>query len=269
MADREIIAGNKLKKVNEGDFDFYEFERLMEKAYLDRVRPTAERQKKTFAPSSIGYGQGTCPRYWHMAFHGVEFTDKTDAQGMANMMNGTSAHKRLDELLQETGILVESETEMRMEDPPVFGYIDAIVEIDGIRAVGEIKTTRTESFVVRKNTGYPIYYHLYQILLYMKAKELTNGFLFYEDKNSQEFLVIPIRWNDHYAKVLDEALDWLRAVYKNYEESESITDNIPARPWTAKNINCQRCPLFEACWDKDMPDGDKATSLKPMKVYKP
>ena len=29
-------------------------------------------QKKTFAPSTIAYGHGECPRYWYLAFDGQD-----------------------------------------------------------------------------------------------------------------------------------------------------------------------------------------------------
>ncbi len=35
--------------------------------------------KKTFAPSTIAFSHGECPRYWYLAFEGAVFTDNADA----------------------------------------------------------------------------------------------------------------------------------------------------------------------------------------------
>ena len=34
--------------------------------------------KKTFAPSTIVYGHGECPRYWYLAFEGGTFEDNVN-----------------------------------------------------------------------------------------------------------------------------------------------------------------------------------------------
>ena len=42
-------------------------------------RVSRHTQKKTFAPSTVAYGHGECPRYWYIAFDGAEFSDNADA----------------------------------------------------------------------------------------------------------------------------------------------------------------------------------------------
>jgi hypothetical protein len=36
-------------------------------------------QKKSFAPSTIAFSHGECPRYWYLAFEGANFVDNADA----------------------------------------------------------------------------------------------------------------------------------------------------------------------------------------------
>ena len=66
--------------------------------------------KKTFAPSTIAYSHGECPRYWYLAFEGANFTDNADAYGGANMTAGTKSHERIQEAMGNVpGLLVDSE----------------------------------------------------------------------------------------------------------------------------------------------------------------
>lgn len=76
---RAIIKGLKHKRESSG-FDVDRLSQIIEEAYV-RVgksgHPDGFKTKKTFAPSSIAYGHGTCPRYWYLAFSGAEFVDST------------------------------------------------------------------------------------------------------------------------------------------------------------------------------------------------
>ena len=76
---------------------------MIDDAYNARRRPKRDMQKKTFSPSTIGYGHGNCPRYWFIAFSGEEFDEKFDATAIANMLNGTYAHERLQKIIAESG----------------------------------------------------------------------------------------------------------------------------------------------------------------------
>ena len=273
---REIIASLKFKREVSTGFTAAALEAAIEKGYLMNVREDEHKTKKTFAPSSIGYGHGTCPRYWYLAFSGAPFVETTDALGVANMMNGSAAHDRLEKIIEQAGVLVSKEIKMELKDPPVFGFIDVMVRINGEVVVGELKTTRQEAFLFRQHSHKPSGNHLYQILIYMHATGKDKGFLFYENKNDQTFLIIPVFMNEKNKVILDEALEWLRLVRKNWEsihpdgdiEREPVDPdlNLPKRPWTRRNKICRECPLFEHCWEVK-PDGN--VLIEPMAVVKP
>ena len=270
---REISAGLNLKKVREGDFDYQKMERIIEEEYLKRNREVKYKRKESFSPSSIGYGAGTCARRWYLSFSGAEFDDSADAVGIANMENGSAFHDRIQKLFTDAGIMAEEEKELVVEDPPIRGFIDAIAEIDGIRAVGEFKSTRDESFIHRRYSGNPMAYHLYQVLIYMYFEKIDQGFLFYENKNDQTFLTIPIRMNDYTRKIIEDAIEWMREVRENWKNDVTDEDedgnpvvsyeNLPTRPWTRRNKNCKQCPVFNECWE-NRPDGE--VELPPMEV---
>ena len=102
---REIIANLKFQKMSDPDgFDIAAFAKMYEEAVLSEKRPDAFTQKKTFSPSSIGYGNGNCPRYWFIAFTGAEFENETDAMGVSNMDNGTYVHDRIQKNFAKTAV---------------------------------------------------------------------------------------------------------------------------------------------------------------------
>lgn len=220
---------------------------VIELGYIKNVKSDDFKQKHTFSPSSIGYGHGTCPRYWFYALNGANFQDTVNARGVANMSYGTSAHERIQKIFKESGILVSEEEEILLSDPPIRGFIDLVIDVDGEIAPGEIKTARQESWEIRLSSGKPIDYHLVQILIYMYAKQSKKGFFLYENKNTQEILLIEVELTEKNQELLDRILNWLRKVYANYE-----ADVLPERPFTKKSKQCKFCPLSDTCWkDKD------------------
>lgn len=288
-AKREIAVGLNLRKINSYDFDYQKFDRLIEQAYLARNRGVSHKRKRSFAPSSIGYGSATCGRRWYLAFSGAEYDETADALGVANMAHGVSVHDRLQKLFEEAKVVVENERELNIIDPPIRAFIDSIVEVDGIQAVVEIKSTRDESFVHRKFSGNPMPYHLYQLLIYMYFEKIDQGCLLYENKNDNTFLTIPVRMNDHTREIVEDCLEWLRTVRANWEqdvtwgepeesedpeESDHIKDDgyvetsyehLPKRPFTKRSVQCKSCPVFNECWNL-REDGE--TVIPPMEVVK-
>jgi CRISPR/Cas system-associated exonuclease Cas4 (RecB family) len=250
LAQREIVKAIRFRKQPEG-FDANKLADLLAEAYLEQRRETKFTQKTTFSPSSIGYGKATCARYWYFAFTGAIFDETaTDAMGVANMSNGSSAHERIETLFEEAGLLVAKELEITLEDPPVRGFADLVINWEGEEVIGEIKTTRQEMFLHRQATMKPAIYHLYQVLLYLKATGKKVGFLLYENKNSQEFLVIPVEMNPQNEKILNDALEWMRLVRKTWEDGEVPNRGFP----TARNKNCRECPVRAACYADDAPE---------------
>lgn len=259
---RDIVQGLKFRKPKEFTLDGHELSETLEAAYLLQQRPDGYKQKKTFSPSSIGYGNATCPRYWYLAFNGAEFKEKSDALGIANMAYGTDAHARIEKLFEDAGILVDKEIEIKISDPPIRGYMDVMIDWKGEHVPGEIKTTRQEMFVFRQSSMKPTSYNLYQILIYMKATGKKNGFLLYENKNDQSFLVIPVAMDERNEKILGDAFEWLRLVRRAYEDGMT-----PNHPVSKKNKICKTCPVWDACWGEGNPEG--VVDIPLMEVAKP
>lgn len=233
--------------------------KAVEAGYLTKRRESKITKKTSFAPSSIGYKSGTCPRRWFYAFSG-EFVavDDTDATSMASMGAGTSSHERIQEAMEAAGILQKAEMQIINSDPPVRGYVDVIVNLNDKKLLGEIKTTREEAFMWRKAKRAGTAYHMYQILLYMRILGYDEGFLLYENKSNNELLCIPVKMDVANATAIDEALEWMREVWKVHQDN-----TLPVRPFTQKSLQCKDCPFYEACWS-DERVGE--VTVAPMKV---
>lgn len=261
MADRDIVKGLGYRKRG-ASFDVDKLTDAIRAGYEANARPDALLEKTTFSPSALGYESGTCARRWVLAFGGKHIAVNTaDASGFAVMQSGTDAHARIQKAMTDAGIMVEQEKEVRLEDPPVRGFVDCIVEIDGEELVGEIKTTRQEAWMWRESSMKGANYHMYQILLYMHILEKKKGFLLYENRNDNSLLVIPVAMDEKNTEVLGEALDWMRKVKKASDEKQ-----LPQRPWTKRNKICRNCPLFDECWNPKMPMHDVV--IPPMEVHK-
>jgi CRISPR/Cas system-associated exonuclease Cas4 (RecB family) len=241
---RELVKNLKYKKTQ--GFDPIELGKLLDAAYLDGKNKNKFMKKVSFSPSTVGYGHGTCSRYWYIAFDGTEFSDTFDSIAVANMSNGTAAHDRLQKIFEKTGKLKTTETEVKKEYPPIKGYADVLLNWDGKDIVGEIKTTSQESFLIKQNSMKPSAYHLLQILIYMDVLDTDEGFLLYENKNNQEILIMPIKMTKDNREYLDGVYEWMKEVYSSWEQKE-----LPERPFRKNNKICTNCPVNKTCFSME------------------
>jgi len=205
-------------------------------------RGPKHQQKKTFAPSTIAYGHGECPRYWYLAFEGGEFEDYADPFAGANMTNGTKSHERIQQAMGDAGIVVDSEFKVTYSDPPIFGYGDVLIDWKGEELLVEIKTAMAEGFEYRKKTRKAKAGHLIQVLIYMKILKKARAVIVYENKNNHELLAIPVSVNDYYIKWVDQTFEWMRTVRKTWEDKI-----LPTKNYRSNSKICKTCPLAKVC----------------------
>jgi CRISPR/Cas system-associated exonuclease Cas4 (RecB family) len=222
------------------------------------LRGPKHQQKKTFAPSTIAYSHGECPRYWYLAFDGQTFEDNADAYGAANMTAGTLSHGRIQEAMKNAGILKDSEFVVKNEDPPIFGYGDVMLDWEGEELLGEIKTMLNEGFEYRKAARKPKTGHLIQLLIYMKIFKKAKAVMIYENKNNHELLLLPVEVNDHYRRWVDQAFDWMKTVRKAW-----VDRTLPQKNYRSNSKICKTCPIQKACASAEAGDV-KIKSLEPL-----
>ena len=252
----EVMLKHEAKKAS-----FLDTEQLIEKIKSGYTinRVDKHQQKKSFAPSTIAFSHGECPRYWYLAFDGTTFTDNADAYGGANMTAGTKAHERIQEAMGNVpDFLVDSEFKVISEDPPIFGYGDVILNWEGKELLGEIKTMPMEAFEYRKAAGKPAKYHLIQLLIYMKILNKTEAVLIYENKNNHELLIIPVEISDYYIRWVNQAFDWMRTVRKAW-----VDRTLPEKNYRSNSKICKTCPIRATC-DEAGKGSIKINSLEPI-----
>lgn len=242
---RDIVNNLKFKKIS-GNFDPEAFGKMLDDAYLSTKRGDQSMTKTSFSPSSLGYGSGNCPRYWYLAFSGAVFIDNNDSIAVANMSQGTQAHERIQSIIKKMGLLKHEEQEVINEYPPIRGFIDVIVDWNNKDVIGEIKTAKQESWDVYKAKMSPSPNHLLQLLTYMKIKDIQEGFFLYENKNTQELLIIPIQMNDKNTKIIEDLFVWMCEVYDNF-----VNGDLPIRPFTKSSSACKSCKIKKDCWEKE------------------
>ena len=253
---QQVMLKESEKKQAKIDQDnIFDSDAMIEKINLGYtiMRGPKHTQKKTFAPSTIVYGHGECPRYWYLAFNGATFEDNTDAYGAANMTAGTLSHDRIQAAMMNSGIAKtyindknEKTTEFKVihNDPPIFGYGDAMLDWEGEEIIGEIKTMMSEAYEYRKKTNKPKTGHLVQLLIYMKILGKSKGALIYENKNNHDLMIIPVEVNDGYIKWINYAFDWMREVRKAWENQ-----TLPTKNYRNNSKVCKSCPVKATCFE--------------------
>ena len=248
-----------MKKVDEKSH-ILDSSALIEKinsGYIAKQQPKFTK-KKTFAPSSLVYGHGECPRYWYFAFEGNIFESYNDAYDVANMNAGTMSHDRIQQAMLDSGVAKKfldekyfeetgkekdtTEFKVTHSDPPIFGWGDAMLEIENEEVVGEIKTMKSESFEYYKNKGEPADYHVKQLIIYMKILGKAKGALIYENKNNHDLLVFPIEVTDQYKNWINTTFDWMRVVYKSWKDKQ-----LPQKNYRTNSKICKSCPVKAVC----------------------
>ena len=256
---KNLLAQVMLK--SETKKSFLDKEALIEKINSGYTikRVPKHTQKKTFAPSTIAFSHGECPRYWYIAFDGAVFEDNADAYGGANMTSGTKSHERIQEAMSNVeGFLIDSEFKVTYNDPPIFGFGDVMLNVDGKELLGEIKTMPMEGFEYRKKVGKPKLGHLVQLLIYMKILNKTEAVLIYENKNNHELLILPVEISDYYIKWVNQTFDWMKTVRKAWTDR-----TLPEKNYRSNSKICKTCPIQAACAEAGKGD-IKIKSLEPL-----
>lgn len=206
--------------------------------------------KKSFAPSSLVWNHGVCPRYWYLAFEGNTFYEYQSGKSITNMDSGTDRHTRIQKAMEDAGILVSKEVSTSYDDPPIFGYVDSFINFKDSEYIVEIKTCNNDSFDRHKKSNSASSYHILQLLIYMKIYKKTKGIILYENKNTHDLLAIPININQNHVDFIDYLFQWMREVYEAWTNK-----TIPQVPFKSNSIKiCMSCPLRDACINA--PEGD-------------
>ena len=101
--------------------------------------------------------------------------------------------------------------------------------------------------------------HLMQLLMYMKVWGIGKGVMIYENKNNHELLTLPVTVNDHYRNWVNKTFDWMKVVYKSWQDKE-----LPQKPYRSNSKICKVCPIQKACAEAEA----GTIKLKPLELLK-
>ena len=166
------------------------------------------------------------------------------------MENGTLSHERIQGAIEASGIMLSKEKKMTNDDPPILGYHDVEINVDGKSIPIEIKTCSDVAFEYRKSSGKAPGYHIGQLLIYMYIDNHDLGLLLYENKNTHELLGIPVEMTPGHELWVENTFDWCREV-----KSASDADKLPKKQTRANAKICKSCPMKELCFNSS-PDGE-------------
>lgn len=237
---------------------------LVDKALLDTRAGKKQYNKTGFSPSNLVYGSGTCARRWFFEFTRGSERDSSvglEPKSIANMEAGIAAHSRIQKIFESTGIVKEIERPINTLGsttgfPPVRAFVDMIINWQDKDVVIEIKTANQESYVSKKGKQIATGYHKAQLLLYMYILKIDDGAILYENKNTLDWMIIPVKMNIEHKQLVEKIIQWMVDVY------EMITDGIlPSRGYNVERSPvCRACPFIEIC--KEEGEGTKMTTLK-------
>ena len=208
------------------------------------IQKDEEVTKTGFSPSALVWGDGICARRWHLLFKGAHWESVDESKAIDRMNAGTDRHERIQDKLKKGPLDVTVEENLRVEYPPINSYCDVVVHKDDKEIPVEIKTVSNDAFAFRKTSLKPATYHLTQLLLYMHILGSDIGFLFYENRDTFEKLVIPVKMTDEYQEYIDYMFEWMIRVYDEHEAGNM------AKEFKGKRINskiCKGCPVRKDC----------------------
>lgn len=215
----------------------------LKESFPDQVK--SETVTKTgFSPSALVWSDGACARRWHLLFHGAHWDSVDESKAMDRMNAGTDRHERIQDRLKEGPLDVTVEQNLRNESPPLNSYCDVVIHQNGKDIPVEIKTVGSDAFSFRQTSLKPASYHLTQLLIYMHILKSDIGFLFYENRDTFEKLVIPVRMTQEYQDYIDYMFSWMDTVYEAHASDEMANEFKGKR----KNSRiCKTCPVKNDC----------------------
>lgn len=219
------------------------------------------KEQDWFRPSSLTYkwGAGMCARYWYYIFHQYPRFEKSEAQSVAVMGHGTKRHEVLQAQFQKFEEFVEEERALSMENPTLKGSCDLVMQVDGEEIIGEIKTTKQETWFKRQLEG-PPYYNILQVALYMHMAGAKRGFILIENNNTRQVLLFPVEYDEKLRADVEALFKWMRKVEQTTKDNEAPA-KLPQRCFTKSTYNCKGCPFRKECWEG--PDGEVKLPVSP------
>ena len=164
----------------------------LSKALNDRLQkiPRAGRGGK-FYPSIVS---SPCDRYVYLAFNGLMPPSPIAANVRRIFDCGDYLGYRFTKYFQEMGILIAEEQPTKLEDPPISGRYDFLIqhEVFG-QTIVELKSINDKGFKALITD--PKTDHYLQLQIYLNILNIEHGIVLYENKNDQQVKCFEVNKN--------------------------------------------------------------------------
>lgn len=205
-------------------------------------RGTREERTGMHGSSIIASDTEFCYREQVLSFF-YKGTEKDVPPDLARIfLEGWSVHEKWQTLFQKAGIAYGIEQRGHSKGWELLFTPDAIILLNGIKYVVEIKSVNTFQF--QKMNSHPSGGK--QLQVYMHFVCVPNGFVLCEDKNTQKIKIFDYRYDPLTAKPYVQRLLTVKDQKAHFEE----TGKLPSR--LCNNENCKRaynCAYREACYN--------------------
>lgn len=238
----------KLNKKNPRQASMWRVKEVRATGFLEEVFCVVEPETESFTLAN-GILTKNCGRYWNILFEGVETTDTWQHRNIRLVNSGSAAHEDLQNDLVKNIPGIEIEKELWHKNPNLHCFIDAYIPESNTPI--EIKTTSAENFEWRQSKMVGTASNELQLLGYMFLLESELGFLVYEDRNSLENLIIPVRMTDENRTKMQAAFDWMTQIQTTFEEGKVVKQFAGKR---ANSVVCNGCKVKEVC-ENTFPEG--------------
>lgn len=199
----------------------------------DQVFSTRDMTK--FHPSSVGY----CARKIAADMIGTYPKEEIEDRILRVFENGHSTHERIQNWLEEMGIMVEAERKLVDDELNIRGNCDGVIELgDEGEFIIEIKTISSKGFRYLKE---PKDKHYAQLQLYMYLSGVHQGILFYECKDDQRIREFKVEYNEEFAMDLVEKIKFINECVAKGE--------LPPKQYAKTSFDCRYCDYRNTiCW---------------------
>jgi len=148
--------------------------------------------------------------------------------------NGNSMHERYSKYFKDMGLLVEEETTIKDLERRIKGRIDLLIELDGKKYIVELKSMNgIQASKLKK----PKPEHLLQLLLYMDILHIKQGYVLYENKNTQDIISFYVDYEENKSK-LEHPHNIIDTVLENSKKGVLLDKKLDS---------CASCIFYDYC----------------------
>lgn len=175
------------------------------------------------------------------------------------MDNGNYVHQRYENAFKELGILMAAEAPIKDESLRISGRIDAIISVNDVMAIAELKSANSRTFETMKKSGKADIKYLSQLQLYMHLTGFDIGVVIVENKDNQDVLEF---WVEYDKEMSEGVIKKIKTINEYFDKKQIMPRSLACEidKYTAdKNklykgqyeeycYYCRYCDFAEECY---------------------